>query len=156
MPLDEVTALIEQLNHIVRRLEVLFPNRPFTLDGHLVGSVGEVVAASVFDLELLPASAEGHDARTRDGRFVQIKLTQATQVGLRSCPQHLIVLSMNDRGRFSVAYNGPGQLAWEVAGPLQSNGQRQLSLARLRRLAVRAAEQIPIIRPWTMFDDTAR
>lgn len=152
--LDEVPRLVEQLNDIVRRLEQLFPGRRFTLDGHLVGSVGEVVAASMFDLDLLPASNQGHDARARDGRLVQVKLTQCAQVGLRCCPQHLVVLAMNKNGRFSIPFNGPGQPAWDAAGPTQTNGQRSLSLAKLRRLDVDVdpKQRLSIVRPWTMLD----
>jgi hypothetical protein len=50
------------LQAIVRRLESRFPDRKFTLDGHLVGSIGEVWAAHLFDLLLLPPSEATHDA----------------------------------------------------------------------------------------------
>jgi hypothetical protein len=152
--LDEVPILVARLNEVVRRLEALFPGRRFTLDGHLVGSVGEVIAAAIFDLELLVGSTESHDARASDGRLVQIKLTQSVAIGLRSCPQHLLVLAMNEHGRFSIPYNGPGQPAWEIAGRPQKNGQRQVTLPRLRRIDQRTplSAKLPIVRPWTMFD----
>ena len=154
MALEEVPALIEQLNDGVRRLEALFPGRKFTLDGHLVGSIGEVVAAFLFDLVLLPASSQGHDATAGDGRLVQIKLTQGTQVGIRSCPQHLIVLTMGSNGRFSVAYNGPGEPAWNSGGRVQKNGQKPLSLAKLRLLNnnVAPADKLPLTRAWSMLE----
>jgi hypothetical protein len=44
-----VPALIAQLYQIVRALNKLFPDRPFTPDGHLVGSIGEVIAADTYD-----------------------------------------------------------------------------------------------------------
>ena len=74
----EVSELLASLYDIVARLEEFFPGRKFTPDGHLVGAIGEVIAAQMFDLELLPASNPGHDAVTGDGRRVQIKLTQGT------------------------------------------------------------------------------
>lgn len=156
--LEEVPALIEQLNDGVRRLEALFPGRKFTLDGHLVGSIGEVVAAFLFDLVLFPASSQGHDATASDGRLVQIKLTQGTQVGIRSCPQHLLVLKMDSNGRFSVAYNGPGEPAWNSGGPVQKNGQKPLSLAKLRLLntTVAASAKVALVRSWSMLDDVSR
>lgn len=40
-----IPALISQLFCIVGALNDLYPDRPFTPDGHLVGSIGEVVAA---------------------------------------------------------------------------------------------------------------
>lgn len=60
--IDLVPELVRDLYKLVHRLEGLFPGRRFTLDGHLVGSLGEVMAAQRYALELLPASAEGHDA----------------------------------------------------------------------------------------------
>ena len=44
----EVGELLASLYRIVERLEVLFPGRKFTPDGHLVGSIGEVIAARMF------------------------------------------------------------------------------------------------------------
>ncbi|MCY4128253.1 MAG: hypothetical protein OXG15_03295 [Gammaproteobacteria bacterium] len=56
---SEVGTLLGDLYRIVNRLEELFPGRKFTPDGHLVGSIGEALAAYMFGLELLPASAPG-------------------------------------------------------------------------------------------------
>ena len=67
------------LYRIVDCLEVMFPGRRFTPDGHLVGSIGEVLAARTFGVELLPGCAPDHDARTDDGPRVQIKFTQGTR-----------------------------------------------------------------------------
>lgn len=52
--IKEIPQLIENLQSTVRRLEELFTGRHFTLDGHLVGSLAEVVASYIYDLELLP------------------------------------------------------------------------------------------------------
>ena len=40
----------------VTELEALYPGRRFTPDGHLVGSIGEVVAAEALGLTLYPMS----------------------------------------------------------------------------------------------------
>lgn len=42
----------------------------FTLDGKLVGDIGEAVAADAFDLILCRPRVKGVDAHTRDGRSV--------------------------------------------------------------------------------------
>ena len=49
----EVGELLAFLYRIVDLLEVLFPGRKFTPDGHLVGSIGEVIAARM--IGCLPA-----------------------------------------------------------------------------------------------------
>lgn len=61
--------LLGHLYGIVNRLEALFPERKFTPDGHLVGSIGEALAAHVclIDLRLMQASAPEHDATIQDG-----------------------------------------------------------------------------------------
>lgn len=94
-------------------------------------SVGEVLAAHRYGLELLPTSAERHDARAPDGRLVQIKATQARSVGLRSEPEMLLVLRLDRDGSAHEVFNGPGDLAWKQAGRMQSNGQRSIGVARL-------------------------
>jgi len=116
-------------------LERLFPGRKFTLDGHLVGSVGEVVAAYMFELDLNPASTMGHDAKAPDGKNVEIKLTQGKTVAIRHEPDHLLVLHRPKGGPMRVVFNGPGTLAWSNAGAMQSNGQRPISIFKLSRLA---------------------
>ena len=125
---------VRELYKITGELKQLFPERHFTPDGHLVGSLGEVLAAYYFNLELLPASTAIHDAKSACGKMVQIKATQKTSIGLRSSPEHLLVLVISPHGSFDVAFNGPGNLAWENAGKKQTNGQRKLSLSKMKIL----------------------
>lgn len=134
MPIENIPALVQRLYEIVEELEAHFPGRKFTPDGHLVGSIGEVIAASKYGIELLPASAEGHDASAPDGRLVQIKATQGTRVALRSEPEHLVVLFIEKTGQTREVYNGPGRTVWEQCGKMQKNGQRPISVAKLTQL----------------------
>ncbi|WP_282603075.1 hypothetical protein [Paracoccus sp. PARArs4] len=144
-----VIALLDDLYTAADGLERLFPGRKFTLDGHLVGSIGEVVAAYMFDLDLNPASTHGHDARARDGRQVEIKLTQGRGVAIRHEPEHLIVLHRPIGGPIRVVFNGPGPVAWAAAGAMQKNGQRPISLSRLTALSndVTKQDRLPVLRP---------
>ena len=146
--IDEVPRLVRELYRIVRDLEEHVPGRHFTPDGHLVGSLGEVLAAHSYGLELLAASAEGHDARAPDGRLVQIKATQRRSVALRSEPDHLLVLRLLPSGEAEEVYNGPGEKAWSRAGKMQKNGQCPISLAKLREIMsdVPAHDQLPRLR----------
>ena len=131
----EVPSLIKDLYAIVSRLEQLFPGRHFTPDGHLVGSIGEVIAAHRYDLTLLTASHQHHDAKcNRTERLIEVKATQGSKVSLRSEPKHLIVLKIEADGSAIEIYNGPGELPWKQAGKIQSNGQRPISLSKLRSL----------------------
>ena len=131
---DSVAAKIKALYEISHDLEELFPGRHYTPDGHMSGSIGEALASSYYNLELFTASAETHDAKAPDGRLVQIKATQINRVSLSSKPEWLLVLKIHKDGTFSEEYNGPGKLAWAHCGKLQKNGQRPISLAKLREL----------------------
>ena len=132
--IERIPELVSRLYEIVAELEQLFPERRFTPDGHLVGSIGEVLACHHYDLELLQASQQNHDATAKDGRRVQIKITQRASVGLRDKPQHLVVLQLAADGTAREVFNGPGRTAWEAAGHMQRNGQKAIGIARLRDL----------------------
>lgn len=137
----------KQLYEISAELERLFPGRHYTPDGHMIGSIGEALAASYYGLELFTASAETHDAKAADGRLVQIKATQISRIALSSEPQWLLVLRIHRDGTFSEEYNGPGKLAWEHCGKMQKNGQRPISLAKLRILQVEVPDstRLPVV-----------
>lgn len=77
----KLTALIRQLFHTCADLEAMFPGRPFTPDGHPMGSIGEVMAAARFGLHLDPPSNKGRDAHAEDGRAVEVKATSGKQAG---------------------------------------------------------------------------
>ncbi|MEC9344628.1 MAG: hypothetical protein VYB54_00270 [Pseudomonadota bacterium] len=143
-----VAVLLEELYRASTGLEAIFPDRKFTLDGHLVGSIGEVVAAYMFGLRLNPASTLGHDAIAADGRQVEIKLTQGKGIAIRHEPEHLIVLHRPAGGPVRVVFNGSGAPAWQATGKMQKNGQRPISLTRLRTVdrAVAASDRLPQLR----------
>tara|TARA_R110000850_G_scaffold81418_4_gene174942 strand:+ start:584 stop:1063 length:480 start_codon:yes stop_codon:yes gene_type:complete len=136
-----VEKFIDQLYHATDALEEMFPGRKFTPDGHLVGSVGEVVAAYMFDLKLNAASTLAHDAKTPDGKCVEIKLTQGKSVAIRHEPEHLLVLSRPKGANITVVYNGPGALAWKEAGKFQKNGQRAIGLSKLAALDAKLRDE---------------
>ena len=62
-PIDHVPGIVQRLYALVGELERHFPGRKFTPDGHLVGSLGEVLASYYYELEIPTASAERHVRR---------------------------------------------------------------------------------------------
>lgn len=135
--IDYVLHRIQEMFIISSELEKTFPGRKFTLDGHLVGSIGEVIAAFYYGLELLPSSTEKHDAIAVDGRLVQIKATQGMNgVSMRSKPEFLIVLWIDgNSGEVCEVYNGPGELAWDACGKWASNGTRPITISKLKKIS---------------------
>lgn len=145
---QKVGNLIDQLYQSTDELEEMFPGRKFTLDGHLVGSIGEVLASFMFDLVLNPASTIAHDAKTSGGKQVEIKLTQGRSVAIRHEPEHLLVLCRPKGTAVSVIYNGPGTPAWNAAGKMQRNGQRSVSLNKLSAIDadIQPEDRLPLKR----------
>ncbi len=118
----------------VAELEAAYPGRKFTPDGHLVGSVGEVIAAEALSLKLYPSSHPGHDAYDETGD-VQIKMTGGKSVGMYATCNRLVVLKVVSTEEAEIVYDVPGEPAWTAAGKMAKNGQRIVSLAKLRNLA---------------------
>lgn len=140
--MEQVPSLIAQLYETTQRLDRIFPGRPFTPDGHLVGSIGEVVAEYIYDLKLEPCSTPRIDARTQDNRTVQIKLTgqNGTSYGVRwtqndqmPAPDLLVCLKLTAAG-FVEIYNGEFPVDLLRARRDQSNGQISLSVKSLLKV----------------------
>jgi len=153
MQLDQsrVKQLIEDVFRITAELQRM-TNRRFTPDGHLVGSLGEVIAANTYDLTLEPPSTKACDAKDRKGRRIEIKATFGERVAFRhhdaDCrPDHCLVLRLRQDAGFDEIYNGPMQPIFEKLNvrAIPSNGQRQISLVQLRILnaQIADAERLP-------------
>src|SRR5690242_10787352 len=112
IPLPPQVAVIYQAT---AQLEQLYPGRRFTPDGHLVGSIGEVIAAEALGLTLYPASRPGHDAYDGKGD-VQIKMTAGTSVAMYATCARLVVLRVVSPEEAEIVYDGPGEAAWARAG----------------------------------------
>ncbi len=148
MDYENLKKQVEKIYEAVSELEKMFPDRPFTPDGHMVGSLGECLVADAYNLELMPPSNKGFDAKTKDGKEVEIKATQSERVAFRSEPKYAIVIKINKDGTFDEIYNGPGNIIWKtfMDKKLPSNGQYQISLKILKELSekVPANNQIPL------------
>jgi len=132
VPLPEPVA---QIYRATAALEALYPTRKFTPDGHLVGSIGEVIAAEALGLTLYPMSRRGHDAYDREGDGdVQIKMTAGSSVAMYTTCDRLVVLKVVSPEEAEIVYDGPGQPVWDKPGKMQKNGQRSVRLSRLRAM----------------------
>lgn len=136
-----VRELIQRLFRTCADLEALFPGRPFTPDGHTMGSIGEVLAAAHYGLRLEPPSKMGRDAHAEDGRAVELKATSgkrggATRIAFSEDPGdvHVLVLRISPDGEMHHEFNGPGRLLLSHLSPRRKNGQRTISLSKLREI----------------------
>ena len=144
---EKLRGKIAELVKIVNALEKTYPGRHFTLDGHLVGSMGEVLAEYYYGVELFPASTPKHDGRV-NGKDVQIKATQRDVVLLGEEPDYLLVLYLANTGAVFEVYNGPGKLAWDSVENSDKRGYKHLRINKLMELdsLVKDEERIPQIK----------
>jgi hypothetical protein len=134
----KLPAAIAAIYRAVGELEAAYPGRKFTPDGHLLGSIGEVVAKEAFGMDLLPMSARSHDAKCKKRGDVQVKITAGNAIAMRTICNHLIVLRIESPEVATVVYDGPGRVVWDNAGKVnKANGQRTISLAKLQQIHAR-------------------
>ena len=108
--------------------------RPFSPDGHLVGSLGEVFAAEQLGLTLMTPSNHGYDAIDSNGLKVEIKATTRNAIALSAAgtlAERLVVVQFDSSGLGRIPFVGPASHAWSLAGPIQKNGQRKLAISTL-------------------------
>ena len=137
---EKLREKIAELVRIVNALEKAYPGRHFTLDGHLVGSMGEVLAEYYYGVELFPASTPKHDGRV-NGKEVQIKATQRDVVLLGEEPDYLLVLYLANTGAAFEVYNGPGKLAWDSVVNKDKRGYKHLRVNKLMELDAEVKEE---------------
>lgn len=139
--------LIRAIYAAVAELEAMFPGRKFTPDGHMVGSLGEALAAHHYRVTLHGASFECHDGHC-DGKNVQVKATQGERIAISAQPEVLLVLKLHPDGSFTEVYNGAGRHVWALVShkPRPKNGQYPVSLATLRRLMAKVPQEERLLR----------
>ena len=147
--LSSLPEIPNRLYSVVADLQDLAPGRPFTPDGHLVDSIGEVAAAYAYDLVLNTASSKAHDATTIDGRSVQVKLTQGSKIVLSYDCDLLIAMRLDPIRGFEEIYNGPGAVVWsEIEHKAEIGRQRQISVSQLRALMSNQRPSVQQIHPF--------
>lgn len=102
---------IKELLNITQNLKAKY-GRSFTLDGRLVGDIGEVLAAEKYGLELYSENTPLHDGKEKTtGREVQIKSSFKgnSYFPCGEVPAYFLSLNINESGELEELYNGPGQ-----------------------------------------------
>jgi hypothetical protein len=134
---DSITEGLALIFKGIDRLRSAFPSRAFTIDGRLVGDIGEVIAALEYDVVLDSVSRPGHDACCGDGRLVQIKATFKDSLTFKTCPDYYLGFKLYPDGRYEEIFNGPGRIIMDRYQTRKGIGSQLLSfpIRELRSLA---------------------
>ncbi len=142
-------AIANGLRLIFQGIETLkhaFPSRAFTIDGRLVGDVGEIVAALEYDVILHDVSQLTHDAVTSDGRKAQIKATFKDSLTFKTVPDLYLGFKLYPDGQHEEVFKGPGEIIYKRYSSRKGVGVSLLSfpISELRKLseAVPSAQRV--------------
>ncbi len=111
-----IRKAIKDLLQIVATLHQQYPKKKFTLDGRLVGDLGEILAEEEYELELYDGIVKYHDGETPDGRQVQIKATMKNLLTFPQdhVPDYYLGIKIHQDGSITEIFNGPGAIAKKV------------------------------------------
>lgn len=107
----KIKEAIKTLCKITSELQKNHKSKKFTLDGRLVGDLGEVLAEENYKITLFEKIEKMYDALTVDNKKIQIKATFKDKITFPSdhVPELLLGLKINSDGSFEEIYNGPGK-----------------------------------------------
>lgn len=108
--MEEINQLLEITNKL--RLKYKKFGKNFTLDGKLVGDIGEVLAAEKYGLTLYPENTVVYDGiELATGREVQIKSSfkNYSYFPYGETPEYFLSLNILENGDLEELFNGPGQ-----------------------------------------------
>ncbi len=113
MPQKQIKEALGLIYQGIGLLQAEFSHRRFTIDGRLVGDIGEIVAAAEFDIQLDDVSQAVHDGRTACGMGVQIKATFQDHLTFKTTPDLYLGFKLFRDGTHEVIFNGPGQIIFD-------------------------------------------
>jgi len=130
---DALALIFEGIDQLTK----VFPKRAFTIDGRLVGDVGEAIAAFEYELTLDEVQQPIHDATSKDGRRIQIKATFKNSLTFRQCPDYYLGFKLHPNGDHEEIFNGPGRVILERYKSRKGIGVDLLSfpISELRQLS---------------------
>ena len=111
----EIHEAVKQMLEIVEALHATYPKKRFTLDGRLVGDLGEILVENHYEIKLYEGQEKHHDGETPDGKRVQIKTTMKNSLTFPAdhIPDYYLGIKINKDGSFTEIFNGLGATAWE-------------------------------------------
>jgi hypothetical protein len=149
--MNQNTAITKALTHIfsgVEQLRAMFPEKKFTVDGRLVGDIGEAIAALEYDIQLYKRQQADHDGETSNDRKIQVKATFKNSLTFTAVPDFYLGFKLFNDGRHEEIFNGPGRMIYERYKHRKGIGKTQLSfpIKELKNLSenVPNSDRIPL------------
>jgi hypothetical protein len=133
---------VEAVKHIIatvfsaqNALRELAPEFKWAGMGNLLGDYGEYVCIKKYGLTKATAGADGYDARTADGKSVQIKTNHAaSMIGYRGEADLMLVIHVDDSGEFEEIYYGDFAPVKNASNFSKRDNKSTITISKLRKL----------------------
>jgi len=133
--IEAVKAIINTMYSAQRALRALAPEYRWAGLGNLLGDYGEYVATEHYGLTKATTGSDGHDARTTDGKTVQIKTNHSAQhIGYRGEADLILVIHVNDFGEWEEVYFGDFQTVRKSSTFSKRDNKYMISISKLKHL----------------------
>jgi len=142
---------IKDLLRIISKLQNKYKNRQFTLDGRLVGDIGEIIVEKNYNVNLYPKQMSKYDGHSGK-KQVQIKATLKNSLTFpleyENVPEYYIGIKLFSDGSFEEIYNGLGKKIYDVLKHRKKTkiGYTSISISTLRNINIQIPEKYKIKR----------
>jgi hypothetical protein len=130
---EAIKGIVSSLFASQRALRALAPDYKWAGLGNLLGDFGEFISTQAYGLEKAASGSDGYDARTADGKTVQVKTNHAaTQIGFRGAADLLLVLHVTTDGEVEEIYYGPFAPVKEASRYSARDNKQMIAITKLR------------------------
>lgn len=128
MPAHEIIQdSLRQIFSGIRQLKEAFPSKEFTIDGRLVGDIGEAIVQRDYELTLYEGLTKDYDGETPCGKKVQIKATFKDSLTFKKVSDYYLGIKIYEDGSYEEIFNGPGSIIASFYGHRKGFGKNLLS-----------------------------
>lgn len=111
MPTHEIIEdSLQKIFSGIRQLKEALPIKEFTIDGRLVGDIGEAIVQRDYDLTLYEGMEKDYDGETPCGKKVQIKATFKDSLTFKKVSDYYLGIKIYENGTYVEIFNGPGSV----------------------------------------------
>ena len=133
MPAHEIIKdSLQKIFSGIKQLKEALPTKEFTIDGRLVGDIGEAIVQRDYDLTLYEGLAKDYDGETPCGKKVQIKATFKNSLTFKKVSDYYLGIKINEDGTYEEIFNGPGNVIASEYGHRKGFGKDLLSFPNKR------------------------
>ncbi len=127
-----IEAALKDIFSGIELLRKAQPKKEFTIDGRLVGDIGETIVERDYDLRLYSGMEKDYDGETPCGRKVQIKATFKDSLTFKKVSDYYIGIKISQDGSYTEIFNGPGSYIANEYSHRKGFGEKLLSFPNKR------------------------